>query len=327
MTAITWPWLPLELLERIISEAWSSPLSIEERITFITTSTLVNLAWLSAFATVSSRDVYIPSASYADHFMRQMFKADRMYKKYDLGNPELHCQSLSFTLRSYSRPKIVRDIRVHAAREEALGTGLSTTLADLRTTGCLPNLRRVAIEYIDWGTEDIFTNFRFSHFPTQVTELYLNFTRNWNGTEKTKKSTTADYWRQERVLWIMPSIRHLTVVGASAAFVADMLATCPNLETLAVDGGIRMLSGCTLPHSVHTLTLRAPSNDHRKGSIEELVAGIMAGMLRAEPLSKGTSKRKLRVVVEWGRIEKSVWGFLDSLAKDCGVSLSHLVID
>ncbi|KAJ7609155.1 hypothetical protein FB45DRAFT_945574 [Roridomyces roridus] len=66
----TLPQLPVELLTEIMATTWTMPLTPQERLTFMKASILVNSTWAAIYDHVSSRDAYIPSFAYCEHFLR-----------------------------------------------------------------------------------------------------------------------------------------------------------------------------------------------------------------------------------------------------------------
>ena len=131
MTTITWPWVPVEILESIISEAWSSPMSALDRQTFITSSSLVNKTWFATFVKIALKDVHIPSYSFSELYFRLLRNENPIHKKYfpDI-SPDLLCNSLSFTLDTHAsaagqHPMFI----IPFGEQERLGTTLSNILS------------------------------------------------------------------------------------------------------------------------------------------------------------------------------------------------------
>jgi hypothetical protein len=249
-------------MESVISEAWSLPLSAKDRDNFITSSSLVNKTWASAFAKISLEDSHISNPRYVQQYLRILRNESPVYAKYPNILPDLLGNSLSFTMDTHASaighsPMFITPF----GEQERLGVMLSDTLYTIATLSYLPNLRRISIEYANWGSNDIFDNFRLSPFPAQVTELDIKFT-----TTPGIKNVAKPYHRYPgRVPWSLPSITRLSVVGASANFVADMVATCLNLETLEVEDIPQLMALFPLlanTHRVLTAGLLLPSPSH-----------------------------------------------------------------
>ncbi|KAF8210980.1 hypothetical protein K438DRAFT_1752722 [Mycena galopus ATCC 62051] len=90
-------------------------------------SVLVNSTWADIFNLVSSRDVYIPSAAFGDHFIHRA------------------CWASSVAQRNHRS-------RYHA-----------------------PNLRRLSIEYVAAGFDDIFNRVGLAALPPQTTHLDVRY--------------------------------------------------------------------------------------------------------------------------------------------------------
>lgn len=314
MSTITWPWLPIELIDAIISEAWSSSLSAHDRSTLIASSSLVNRSWAAAFHKISLEDVHISNTLYAQHYLSIIHYESPIYTERSQTLPDLLCRSLSFTLDTHGsaagqHPMFI----VPFGEKDRLGTMLSNTLYAIDTLSYLPNLRRVSIEYANWGCSDIFDNFRLSSFPAQVTKLEINFT----ATSGIIGVPMQYHRHTERVPWSLPFITHLTIGGACAEFITDMAATCPNLETLEIENTTRLAVLGSLPCNIHTLVLGRPRNTARRGFIKALVGALMAGLLLTSPSGKP------RIILEWGEIGKSTWMWLEEIARGCGIQLVH----
>jgi hypothetical protein len=314
MSTTTWPWLPIELIDAIISEAWSSPLSAHDRSTLIASSSLVNRSWASAFHKISLEDVHIPNTLYAQQYLRIIRNDSPIYTDRSQTLSDLLCSSLSFTLDTHGsaagqHPMFI----VPFGEQDRLGTMLSNTLYTIDTLSYLPNLRRVSIEYANWGYSDLFDNFRLSSFPAQVTKLEIKFTATSGIT-----GVPMQYHRHTgRVPWSLPFITHLTIGGACEEFIVDMVATCPNLETLEVGNTTRLAVLGSLPCNIHTVILSRPCNTARRGYIKALVGALMGGLLSTSPPGEP------RIILEWGEIGKSTWMWLEEISQNCGVQLVH----
>jgi hypothetical protein len=227
------PLFPVELLENIISEAWSSPLTADERITLMTASLLVNKTWSAVFTRVSSKDVHIPCESYAEQLFRVLREESPIYDEQTRSLPDRLCHSLTFKIHA-DPLKGSTPIQLFGLNHRMAET-MGNTLYAIHTIGYFPNLRRVCIEYVDWGYEDIIDHYRLIAFPEQVTEFELKFSFSKNIPQSTVDTLRANYVRHDCLPWHMSSIRCLTILGAGADFVTDIAKTCNNSKMLITD--------------------------------------------------------------------------------------------
>jgi len=237
-------WFPNEILEQIVLQAWSSPLAVDERISFMRSSLLVSKAWAVAFIRVSSRDVFVPCASYTDTFFRTLREESPIYDQHTRTLPNYLCRSITFQVHNTpvgTDATTPHDVRLFSDDSRA-GQALAWSLYTIRSIGYLPNLRRVSIEYVNWGFDDISDHYRLVAFPDQVTELELKYTFTEGVPERFVDSLRSEYVRRECMHWQMPSVRRLVVVGAPDDMVRDLLSTCPNATMLVQDGSSIPLS-------------------------------------------------------------------------------------
>jgi hypothetical protein len=231
--------LPIELLEQCISAHWSSVLSVEERVYFMTTSLLVSKAWLVAFTRVSSKNVHIPCASYADQYLRLLREESPIYDEQTKALPDLLCHSMTFHIQPYPATHLPSDHDVHQ-----IGCTLSNTLYAIDTLRYVPNLRQVAIEYTDFPFDDLFDEYRLVPFPSQVTHLEVNHSFDSCTPSWLVSALREQPPRRECLQWSLPSVRHLSVSGSGDAIITDLMSACPNVETVATD-----VSLLDLPHT------------------------------------------------------------------------------
>jgi len=125
---------------------------------------------------------------------------------------------------------------------QKMGRALTLTLDFIERPWAVPNLRRLTIEYVDCGFEDLYDNRWFSSWPLQITELEIKFTFSKRTTARTIEHMRKKYRNLENRsdVWGLHSLRHLSLAGACKEFIADMLGNCPELETLEIDGLVRL---------------------------------------------------------------------------------------
>lgn len=227
------PQLPIENIEAIIAQVWSSPLSVDERIDFMTKSMLVSKAWMREFIFVSSRDVHIPCPSYADQFLRILSESSAIYDERMKPLPNTLCRSITFHLRLALAPPVSQP-EVHR-----VASSLSSTLHAIQSLEYLPNLRHVIIDHVDFPLDDLFEQCRLLNFPRQVRRLDISY-----AFERTPiwlaDGIRSSHQRSDCVAWYLPSIRQLSIAGACDGLVMDMFSACPRLDLLETDSQVSL---------------------------------------------------------------------------------------
>ncbi|KAJ6580754.1 hypothetical protein B0H19DRAFT_1251054 [Mycena capillaripes] len=247
------PQLPVELLEAIISTAWHMPLLSNKRTTLMRSSALVNSTWADIFDLISSRDVYIPSAAFCDHFIQRLrdqpptvapspsiigrFLA-RFRGRSNIPttgkaprSANLACQSITIQIANTDiHPNKNGRVRL------PMGAVLDDLLENLDVRSLAPNLRRLSIEYLDAGFEDIFQRAGLAALPTQITHFELRYSFSAQMPSWLIESLRKKQERQRHIGWIARSISHLSIIDAGQSTVEDALWACPNTQKLEVDG-------------------------------------------------------------------------------------------
>ncbi|KAJ7036608.1 hypothetical protein C8F04DRAFT_1095102 [Mycena alexandri] len=262
------PRLPVELLQQIIDAAWNTPLSSNERVTLMRTSPLVNSTWAALFDVASSRDVYIPSAAFFDHFIRRLrgepvtvvpapsflgglldrFRKPSKPAFAPTRSPNLACESITILL---ANPDVHPD--KNGRIRLPMGAVLDELLETLDARSLAPNLRRLSIEYVDAGFDDVFQRVGLAALPPQITHLDLRYSFS---PEMPSWLTESLRGKQEKQIlrtigWDAQSITRLSIVGAGENTIQDALAACPNTELLEVDGCETQLRPAVLIASFH----------------------------------------------------------------------------
>ena len=224
-----WPWLPAELVERIIGEAWILPLSHKERNTLVNSSYLVNRTWQSLFVKIMSKDVRISSPAHVDRLFKILSRENWVHSNPDYKHPNLDlvCTSLTFTVDAAVYP--VRSPRPMTSKMDLAICDALYTVTSFRY---LLNLRRLSILYVNWNESQAFDHFLFTTFPPQVTELELAFSGPGGKVPVSVKSLSSDHLQ-----WgLFASVSKLVISGASEGFVRTIVEFCPNVKTLQIDG-------------------------------------------------------------------------------------------
>src|SRR6266550_5683004 len=243
---------PIELFESIVDSLWSLRLSANERITVMTTMPLINSVWRSAYIRASSKDVYIPCASYTNHFLSILRRGSNDTQAYS----EAKCRSITFLIDHPPAPQQGSTIDHPAGN--AMADFLYFTSDD--TFPFLPNLRKIAIHYHNMGFDDIFENSRLVDFPSQVTELEIVHTFSPEVPRFLISALQDKNENYANLSWRMPHIKHLTLAGVGSDYVADMVVVCPNIVELEL-GLTNPKIYVAVPSSVRHFMFRLPRVD------------------------------------------------------------------
>ncbi|GLB41815.1 hypothetical protein LshimejAT787_1004150 [Lyophyllum shimeji] len=163
--------LPIELIEHIILVLWSSPLSANDRITFMTSSLLVNKVWMSTFTRIASRDVHIPCPSYREQYMRTLAGCSSLFDKQSQSLPSTLLRSVTVKIRmTEDDAAALKDDE----QDPPMGKTLESVLYELSLCN-VPNLRTLHVEYENMGFDDVFQRGRFIAFPAQINNLVISF--------------------------------------------------------------------------------------------------------------------------------------------------------
>ncbi|KAI0923844.1 hypothetical protein AcW1_006689 [Taiwanofungus camphoratus] len=324
----SWPWLPVELVEHIILEAWSSALTVDERTSLFISLCEVNHTWLSIFIRIALKDVHIACPLFSEDYLRLIrerstFEPDDDYFMAGASaTANTLCRSLTFHVDGTPTRKVLPgaepSLTLYSSCDES-ANAVSSTLYMVTMLDYLPNLRQVSIEYVDWGFDDIFDQGRLQVFPDQVTHLELKFTFTSSLLVSLVDALRSHYYsRRWCSSWELPNVRHLIVSGAPLQFVSDIIETCPNLETVEVDGATNLAALTPVPWSLHTLTLRMPPTELSTAEIEKwkLSEAFEAGLL-------SRSSTPAQILVQSGQPEASGWEQAKKLCNGLKIQLVH----
>ncbi|KAJ7486341.1 hypothetical protein B0H11DRAFT_1913629 [Mycena galericulata] len=269
------PRFPVELLIEIITVVWHMSLSREERITFMLSSSLVNSTWADIFDTISLRDVYIPRYSYSEFFIRRMRKQSEppistaasssffrslipLFKQTTKELRQAPCPELRQTpcpnLACRSITIQIANVNVHPDSDGRMWLPMRLALEEVMDQfiepSFAPNLRRLTIEYVNAGFDDVFTHGILATLPSQVTHLELRYSFSEATPSWLVKALREKQVRHRHVRWIAESITHLSVLGAGPSTIKDALTACGNTQVLEVDthkywfSPLRSTDGC-----------------------------------------------------------------------------------
>ncbi|KAF9499616.1 hypothetical protein BDN71DRAFT_128282 [Pleurotus eryngii] len=242
--------LPPEIIEDILNIIWASPLTLNERITLMSSSVLISKAWTVIYSRVSSKDIFIPCPNYVPYFINLLHGPSTIFDPTLHHLPQERCRSLSFRV----------EMRPHHKFWDHLTPWNASSIFDLlycldRIPAYMPNLRRIAIQYSGGGYTDLYQGFRLRNFPPQVTDLEISFVDNLTSLNRPPKAYTT---RMKHTCY-MPSLRRLTVRGEGLSwFILEMLDVSPNVHTLEMDLGNRDVWKTERMSEVASLILRCP---------------------------------------------------------------------
>ncbi|EGN96519.1 hypothetical protein SERLA73DRAFT_184592 [Serpula lacrymans var. lacrymans S7.3] len=254
MTA-AWPWLPTELVERIVGDIWDSSLSTVDRDKLSSTLPLVNSTWLDAFIRISSQNVHISSSAQAQQFLRSLREEFVAIPRAIKNSPDSLCHSITFRIESGVGEHPVPQIFLYSLHNP-MGDTLTSLLYNVDSLDYLPNLRRISIEYVDWGYDDLFDHHRLAVFPDQVEELDISWTFNGQACNSPHKMFKGRYLRHSCGHMSLPGVKKLRLHGASAQTVKDLVSICPNLKEVETDLAVGLEIRSSLPATVDTLWFR-----------------------------------------------------------------------
>jgi hypothetical protein len=241
------------MVERIIHEAWSSPLSTSDRITLMTSSLLVNKIFQLTFLSISSKDVHIPHIKYVSHFVQIIAGYSPINDAYSNSPHRRCCSSVTF------------HVQTQGIGKDNFTDPYGGLLYSLHCTPFLPNLRRVSIEHFDWDFEDILNNGRLIWFPDQVTDLEVTYPPLTQYAMEVLKGKSFDHLKRN---WSLPYVKRLTIRGAADGLVKDIARRCLGLEEVVTDADADLDIMTAFPDSVRSLKLEGVDTVRLKGLLD-----------------------------------------------------------
>ncbi|KAI0073266.1 hypothetical protein K474DRAFT_1666819 [Panus rudis PR-1116 ss-1] len=299
--------LPVEIIEKIVTETWLSPMSNGERTSLFVSLCLVNHTWLETFVRIFLKDVHILSPSFAERYIalfreKSRDETDEAYLLSGISaTANRACRTITFRIEqdlanpSFTAP--TRNSRL-ANNGHAPADTISDLLHTISSLNYLPNLRHVTVEYVNGSFDDLFDHARLLSFPSQVTHLSLNYLH-----PKQKPSDRLSF-----PLWKMPNVRTLCLSGMPTAYVTALIATCPNINHLELADIPTSPDLKPLPMGIFSFRLMdprvLPKKDGEKSRSESVQWGIQVA-LEAGLFSKtNTSEMKPRLVLR-SRLQKA----------------------
>ncbi|PFH51955.1 hypothetical protein AMATHDRAFT_129922, partial [Amanita thiersii Skay4041] len=237
---------PAELVEAVIDAAWSGPLAITERIKLMTTLPLINSTWRGTFLRMSSRDVHIPCAPYAEHYLSILRRSSPSYDVETQAYIESLCRTITFEIEypSHAGSQMV------VSHPTAKAMGNFFYFVSDEEMGFLPHLRTVRIQYHNMDTDDLFDNLPLAEFPSQVGSLDISFTFDDTLPSRLIKRFPSRCTLLPSPPWSMPYIKHLSLSGCVKDVITNMVMVCTRLEVLELTVDPVMEMVVPLPDSI-----------------------------------------------------------------------------
>ncbi|KAH9479458.1 hypothetical protein JR316_0008052 [Psilocybe cubensis] len=290
----TYRLLPTELLEQILTEAWVSSMSPEERKKFVKTISRASKTWAATLARVCSRDVYI-----IEEELQFPKRIETDYSSFQLRRSLTRQLPLpSFALTTYGSFTQFERLRKRAMKD---------LLSTFRGLPYAPNLSKLSVEYFSQGTSSCsIIAFDVRVIRMEVEYNFVPDTPSWlldelglTGRGRLSKSSHTP--------WEIPDLDHISTSDSDASAFGDILRLCPHLEmptTKTFGINLRILSSSDYVPQ-HSSIVHGPvsfpkflgwisENDlkqHRNGCIPEGICGKSLGLVLDNPIySRGRSQ-------------------------------------
>ncbi|KAK7473095.1 hypothetical protein VKT23_001195 [Stygiomarasmius scandens] len=221
--------IPLEIVEKIIKEYWSFRLSTNERISFMCNSMLVSSAWMNLYMRVSCTDIHIPNSRYAVKLINILCQRSSIYKRFAPGLHNLLSRSITFRRDFDSGP-------IHSSVSQ-ISQFLTKTFQGIN---CLPNLQRVSFEIVDETFNSVFPfgkNLAPIRFPPHITtlEMFFAYSDPIRRDPLIMRQVLLNVDHSGLFVGCLPFVRKLTVYGASAGGMRDLILACKNMTLFDSD--------------------------------------------------------------------------------------------
>ncbi|KDQ24680.1 hypothetical protein PLEOSDRAFT_161285 [Pleurotus ostreatus PC15] len=229
------PDLPIEIISKIVSLCWLSPLTNVERITFMKSSVLVSKAWTILYSEVAFKDAFIPSLGYAKYFHNLLDDASAIFDADVHSMPDKHCRSLTFQIE---RPTVELLLKREVQYSPDNNKSIFDLLDWVIDIPYLPHLRRVSVKYLDCGYTDLFDNMRLVTFPPSVTDLDISYTFRPNVPSHFIHQLQKTYPATSPEGLPLNHVKKLSVFGGGvSATLALLVTSCVGLDAVHTDLG------------------------------------------------------------------------------------------
>ena len=208
--------IPYDIQREIIHTLWhSTSLSTQDRIIFMTSSTLISKSWVNIFIRVAYRDIYIPCPSYLNYYL-QILRHDTSTRNDNLRHLSNGlCRTLTFAFDSRNRTSFC----------------LSELLHSIKVFGTLPHIHTLTIRYSKFSIDDIFDCYQYIDFPDQIENLEVSLSETCVGCIQLLRVDPP---------WHLPHVRRLSVQGGDENLVANYLKACPQLQILKTNCQVKI---------------------------------------------------------------------------------------
>ncbi|KAJ3745652.1 hypothetical protein DFH05DRAFT_1041194 [Lentinula detonsa] len=243
--------LPIEIYEQILTSFWNQPQSTHDRAIFMKSSLAVSQNWAMIYMRIFSQDVYIPSGEFALKFLEILRDESPVYHSLNENGALLNrrCRSITFQ-RDNDGVIVKKPIAPDSCRptsvlvqgmlntptpEHPMGLAIYAVTRFLYSSNKLPELRRISILFANSTMSDLFTRNNFIGFPTQVTELDIQFTYD----ARTPRDVLRKIRRDASAIGLLPcsikGVRTLRIAGLSNVAVRELVSSCAICEVVHTD--------------------------------------------------------------------------------------------
>ncbi|ESK94903.1 hypothetical protein Moror_14070 [Moniliophthora roreri MCA 2997] len=218
--------LPLDIVDRIVTALWTSPLTPSERVHVTKSFQSVSRAWSALFTRIFYVHFHLCGPSRTLKFLQILRGSDPL----TLNMLNRYCRSITFEHAHehlFPRPSLL---------ERPLGPDIDAILRHLASfPQHLPLLDRVSFHLHNYLMETLFDLAHFQAFPTRVRCLEFQFSYSPRTDGKAIQQIKSTRFERFGIYpGSMPHVRELRVFGSSTAVAKELLAACGGMGTLDV---------------------------------------------------------------------------------------------
>lgn len=281
-----WPSLPVDLLEQILREAWTSLQSLGDRVSLMTSAVLVSKVWLTTFCRISFRDVVIPCSTFLPQYRRIVQRKSPVYRKLlgDIPFPQL-CQSITIQKKS-SCPRRRFQCSDLTDVDFLHGRSMLEAMHLLNSIPSLPLLQVISVIYPNDGCINLDNGNTFHVYSFSVVNLDVIYTF-----PPSTPSIFLDAIIQARrckipcAPWTPPTVYTISTSKTTAApcAIGEFLKLCPDVERLDLDeyskgsAGAQVTMNFTSQISQDSIVLQGKLSSSRRRSNEKDGTTLMQG--------------------------------------------------
>ncbi|KIK09004.1 hypothetical protein K443DRAFT_499611 [Laccaria amethystina LaAM-08-1] len=233
-----WPSLPIDLLEQILREAWTSLQSLGDKVSLMTSAVLVSKLWLTTFCRVSFRDMVIPCSNFLLQYRRIVQRKSPIYRKLlgDICFTQL-CRSIAIQ-KKFSYPR--KHFRCNELTDVDFlyGRSMLESMHLLNSIPSLPLLQVISVIYSNHGCTNLDNGNTFHVYSFSVVNLDIIYIF-----PPSTPSIFLDAIVQARrckspyAPWTPPTVYAISTSKTTAApcAIGGFLKVCPDMERLDLD--------------------------------------------------------------------------------------------